>query len=196
MMARDMKFRQALLRFEPECRMTADPDLSREERWMRRSALHYLGQHSTSVANLRQVLRRRARRKLSPDVEAEAMIERTIDYCSRNGFVDDTAFVEARIHAGRSRGFSMRRIGAALKAKGVDGALVSQAFAAEDRDITEDKAAARLAQRRRIGPWRRLDREYDREKEIAILARGGFAISVARRIVTGDPTEIEALLDA
>jgi regulatory protein len=178
-----------------ECRMAANPDLSREESWMRKSALHYLGQRSSSVANLRRVLQRRAQRKLGPDIEVDEMIERTIAYCTRSGFVDDTAFVEGRIHAGRNRGFSMRRIGAALKAKGVDETLVRQAFATEDRDTLEERAAARLAQRRRIGPWRRPDREHDVDKEIGVLARGGFAISLARRIVTGDPQEIEALLD-
>jgi len=175
--------------------MTAEPRLSREESWMRKSALHYLGQRSTSVANLRQVLRRRARRKLGADVDAADMIERTVEYCTRNGFVDDAAFIEGRIHAGRSRGLSMRRIGAALKAKGVDSAQVMEAFATDDREALEERAAARLAQRKRIGPWRRLDREFDIDKEIATLARGGFAISLARRIVTDDPEEVQALLE-
>ncbi|WP_187829676.1 regulatory protein RecX [Labrys sp. KNU-23] len=175
--------------------MSITPSPSREESWMRKSALHYLGQRSTSVANLRQVLLRRARRKLGPEIEVAELIEHTIDYCRRLGFIDDASFVEARLHAGRSRGLSARRIGAALAAKGVDRALVAEALAAEDRDAAEERAAARLAQRRRIGPWRRADREADIEKEIAVLARGGFAISLARRIVTADPDEIRALLD-
>lgn len=176
--------------------MSLTPSLSREESWMRKSALHYLGQRSTSAANLRQVLQRRARRRLGPDAEIAEMIERTIAYCRCHGFIDDTSFAEARLHAGRSKGLSARRIGAALAAKGVDRALVAQVFAGEDRDLAEERAAARLAQRRRIGPWRRADREFDPEKEIAILARGGFAISLARRIVGADPEEIRALLEA
>jgi regulatory protein len=175
--------------------MPADPHRSREESWMRKSALHYLGQRTTSIANLRQVLQRRARRKLGTDVDATAMVERTLTYCARLGFVDDAAFVEARIHAGRSKGYSTRRIGAALKAKGVDDAVVAEAFATEDREAVEERAAARFARRKRIGPWRRPDRDHDIDKEIAVLARGGFAISLARRIVTGDPREIEALLE-
>ncbi|WP_454813895.1 regulatory protein RecX [Labrys neptuniae] len=175
--------------------MSIIPSLSREESWMRKSALHYLGQRSTSVANLRQVLLRRARRKLEPEIEVAEMIERTIDYCRQLGFIDDASFVEARLHAGRSRGFSARRIGAALAAKGVDRTLVAQALAGEDRDAAEERAAARLAQRRRIGPWRRTDRDAELEREIAILARGGFAVWLARRIVTADPDEIRALLE-
>ncbi len=196
MMARGIHFRQALLRFEADCRMPVDPNLSREEVWMRRSALHYLGQRSTSIANLRQILKRRARRNLGADADAAALIERTVEYCARNGFVDDAAFVEGRVNAGRSRGLSMRHIAAALQAKGVDRDLVAEAFATEDRRELEERAAARLAKRKRIGPWRRLDREYDTEKEIAVLARGGFAISLARRIVTGAPEEVQALLGA
>ncbi|WP_413987883.1 regulatory protein RecX [Labrys okinawensis] len=175
--------------------MPADPNLDREESWMRKSALHYLGQRTTSIANLRQALQRRARRKLGTDVDATAMIERTIAYCTRLGFLDDAAFVEARIHIGRSKGHSTRRIGAALKAKGVDATVVAAAFAIDDREAVEERAAARFARRKRIGPWRRPDRDHDIEKEIAALARGGFAISLARRVVIGDPEEIEALLE-
>jgi len=175
--------------------MPAEQDLSRDEIWMRRSALHYLGQRATSTANLRQVLQRRARRRLGADVDAETMIQRTIAYCVSHGFVDDMAFVEARVHAGRSRGLSMRRIATTLKSKGVDAALVAEAFDTDDRDEIEERAAARLAQRKRIGPWRRPGRDHDVEKEIAMLARGGFAVSLARRIITGDTGEVEALLE-
>lgn len=199
MMARGREFRQALST-ESSLRylsfpMSLVPSLSREESWMRKSALHYLGQRSTSVANLRQVLQRRARRKLGPDIEIAELIERTVAYCRQYGFIDDASFAEARLHAGRSKGLSARRIGAALAAKGVDRTLVAQALAAEDRHVAEERAAARLAQRRRIGPWRRTDRQNDIDKEIAILARGGFAITLARRIVCADPDEIRALLE-
>lgn len=89
----------------------------------------------------------------------------------------------------------MRRLSAALAAKGVDRTLVTEAFSTDDRDSLEERAAARLAQRKRIGPWRKLDRDYDTQKEIAVLARGGFAISLAKRIITGDPEEVQALLE-
>jgi hypothetical protein len=79
-------------------------NLTREEGLMRKSALHYLGQRITSVANLKRVLTRRAQRKLGPQVDGTGMIERTIDYCRRNGFVDDAAFIEARIHSAGARG--------------------------------------------------------------------------------------------
>ncbi len=80
-------------------------------------------------------------------------------------------------------------------AKGVDRSIVANAFAREDREAQEERAAARFAQRKRIGPWRPPDRDHDIEKEIGMLARGGFAISLARRVVTADPEEIRALLE-
>jgi regulatory protein len=179
----------------PDEEEPVEQNRSREESWMRRSALHYLGQRSTSVANLRRVLARRAKRKLDPEIEQDvgAMIERTVAFCVRNGFVDDAAFVEGRIHSGRSRGLSMRRIGAALGAKGVDRTLVAQAFDTDDRDEREEAAALRLAQRKRLGPWRRLDREYDTQKEVAVMARGGFSISLAKRIVGLSVEEAEEI---
>jgi regulatory protein len=193
-MARALYIGQALSRFEAKPIMS-DTLPSTGEVWMRKSALHYLGQRSTSIANLRLVLLRRARRKLGVDVDASDIIQRTLDYCLNLGIVDDKAYAEVRITAGRYRGLSKRRICASLRSKGVDGALVAQAFATHDRDTLEERAAARLAQRKRIGPWRRLDRVVTPEKEIAVLARSGFDISLARRIVTGDPDEVQALLE-
>ncbi|MDQ0392986.1 regulatory protein RecX [Labrys monachus] len=173
--------------------MAGDTSLSRDEIWMRKSAMHYLGQRASNIASLRRVLARRAQRRLAPDADAAAMIERTIDYCSRNGFVDDAAFVEMKIRSGRSRGLSVRRIEAALGAKGVDRTLVAEALDADERRRHEEVAAARLARRRRIGPWRRPDREFDPHKEVAVMVRGGFSASLARRIVTAAPEEAESL---
>jgi len=176
--------------------MAVDESLCRDEIWMRKSAMHYLGQHATSVANLRRVLARRAQRRLDPVLDAAAMIERTIDFCSRNGFVDDTVFAEARVRTGRSRGFSMRRIEAGLHAKGVDRAVLAGVLDGDAKQRHEEAAAALFARRRRIGPWRRPDREFDLQKEIALLARGGFSVSLARRIVTAEAEDAEALIEA
>jgi regulatory protein len=161
---------------------------------MRKSALHYLGQRITSVANLKRVLTRRAQRKLGPQVDGTGMIERTIDYCRRNGFVDDAAFIEARIHSGRSNGLSRRRIGAALGAKRLDRFLIAAAFDAEDAKESEERSAALFAQRKRIGPWRRPEWDYDLRGEVAVLARAGYLVDLARPILTTTLEEAEVVL--
>jgi regulatory protein len=161
---------------------------------MRKSALHFLGQRITSVANLKRVLARRAQRKLRPQVDATGMIERTIDYCRRNGFVDDAAFIEARIHSGRSKGLSRHRIGAALGAKGIDRFLIAAAFDTDGAKESEERSAALFAQRKRIGPWRRPERDYGLRGEVAVLARAGYSVDLARRILTTTPEEAEVLL--
>jgi regulatory protein len=169
-------------------------NLSREEGLMRKSALHYLGQRITSVANLKRVNARRAQRKLGSQIDATDMIERTIDNCRRNGFVDDAVFVEARIHSGRSKGLSRRRIGAALGAKGIDRFLIAVAFDTDDAKVSEERSAALFAKCKRIGPWRRPERDYDLRGEVAVLARAGYSVDLGRRILTTTPEEAEVLL--
>ena len=169
-------------------------NLTREEGLMRKSALHYLGQRITSFANLKRVLARRAQRKLRPQVDATGMIERTIDYCRGNGFVDNAAFMEARIHSGRGKGLSRRRIGAAPGAKGIDRLLIAAAFDADDANESEERSAALFAQRKRIGPWRRPEQDYDFRGEVAVLARAGYLVDLARRILTPTPEEAEVML--
>jgi len=107
------------------------------------------------------------------------------------GAVSDTAFAESRarslVHAGRSR----RAAVAQLAAKGVDTDL-AQAVLPEDPD-TELAAALVLTRKRRIGPFRR-SAEADRQREIGVLARAGFAMSVAERALDTDPDAAEAAI--
>ena len=51
-------------------------------------------------------------------------------------------------------------------------------------------AAAALARRRRLGPFRRPgEREERRDKDLAALARVGFSYAVARRVIEAPSPE-------
>ena len=55
-------------------------------------------------------------------------------------------------------------------------------------------AAARYARRRRLGPFRAApEREERRQRDLAALARAGFAYDVARRVIEAEtPGDVEA----
>lgn len=118
-----------------------------------------------------------------------AFVHALIERLQRSGILDDRRYAEGKAISLRRRGGSARSIRAALAAKGVAGEEVDRAILAADEggvsgeaDLT---AARRLAQRRRLGPWRAKDRAGHRLKDLAALGRAGFSYQVARAVIDG-----------
>jgi regulatory protein len=165
------------------------------ERW----ALAYLGRFASSAENLRRVLLRRVRRRLAEDREAASravpLIDKLIARYRDSGLVDDAAYAAGRARARLRRGQSLRTIRAGLAAKGVAAEDAAAAIAglqevAGDPDLA---AACAFARRRRLGPYRRVPQDHD--KELAAFARAGFARAAAEAVLAcADPEAVEALL--
>ncbi len=167
------------------------------------AALHYLGRYATSSWNLRRVLMRKVERSArfhGTDRDAgAAVVDRLIARFEDSGLLDDRAYAEARAAALRRRGASARAIRARLLGKGVDRDLIEAALAARASGPGEPELAAALvcARRRRLGPYRpAAARKSMREKDLASLARAGFAYDIARRVVEAETAEdLERELD-
>jgi regulatory protein len=173
-------------------------DMALIERW----ALAYLGRFSSSTENLRRVLRRRVRHRLGEDREAASnaavLVDALVTRYAASGLVDDAAYAAGRARARLRRGQSLRTVRAGLAAKGVaadDAEAAIDALRAEAGDL-DLAAAIAFARRRRIGPFRRGDREGDgRDKELGAFARAGFARATAQAVLNcADAEEVEALV--
>lgn len=160
-------------------RITAD--------YLQRAAMHYLERYAAPAGQLRRVLERKVRLSCRHHGDDPAsfmsMIEATVARCLSSGLVDDGRFAEARAATLRRRGGSSRAVAAKLSAKGVGRDLAERhSVAAEE----EERAAARVtAKRKRLGPWSRGDRAANRQKDLASLARAGFAMNIARGVIDG-----------
>ena len=163
--------------------------------WLERAALHYLERYSASTEMLRRTLARRVDKRArlrgeDPAAFAE-MIAATVARAVSAGLVDDARFADTRLATLRRRGTSARGVSAKLAAKGVPRDVVEAALEAEreampdgEAAAIEDQAARAYAKRRRLGPYRRPDlRAPHRDRDLAALARAGFAYDRARRIV-------------
>jgi len=160
---------------------------------LERAAYHYLQRFASSREGLRRVLERKIRRTNAgfapPDEQQQRWIAQLLEKCEALGLVDDASFAEAKARGLARRGKSMRHIRGWLAARGVapnaiETAIQSLAGTAGDTRSAEVAAAARLARRRRLGPYR--DGTADRarrEKELGAFARAGFALGLARAIV-------------
>lgn len=149
--------------------------------------MHYLERYSAPSAQLRRVLARKIALSCrhhgeDPAVHAAALDE-VVARCTSSGLVDDQRFAEARAATLRRRGRSARAVAATLAAKGVGRELAAQVSSVGDEE--ELAAARKAARRKRLGPWSRGDRAANRQKDLAALARAGFASAVARAVIDG-----------
>jgi regulatory protein len=165
-------------------------------------ALAYLGRYACSAANLRQVLLRRARRRLGPgrqiDEEICEAIDALIERYREARLLDDAAYAGGQARRGLARGRSLRQIAAGLQAKGVGAGEAAAALAAlreggSDPDLA---AAIAFARRRGLGPFRRGETGGDdRNRALAAFARAGFTRQTAARVMAArDAAEAAALL--
>lgn len=155
-----------------------------------RMASYYLARYSASTARLREVLERKIRRRCAlgeaPQPEADeirALIDGVVGRLTRAGLIDDAAFGRGRAAALARKGWPAWRIRTELQRQDID---TAEASVAEAVDLDEAAQATRLAQRKRLGPYRSGEREPYREKDLRAMVRAGYALSLAKRVVDGE----------
>lgn len=163
------------------------------------AAVSYLSRFASSSGNLRRVLMRKVARG-APNAEdgravaGAQMVEALIARYLEKGLLNDRAYAAQAASSLARRGASRYSIAGKLAQKGVEGELVSQTIAAldEEGEATELAAACALVRRRRLGPYRAPEKRADfRDKDLASLARAGFRLDLARRVLRAK--DVEAL---
>ena len=157
-------------------------------------ALDYLDRFSATKQRVRQVMLRKIR--LSARAHGDdaapiiAALDEAIQWLEGRGFLSDRAYAEGKARALVARGTSRQRILANLAAKGVGGDDAREALdrLALEYEEPELEAAQRYARRRRIGPYRAdaQERAELRDKDLACMARAGFAGRVARQVIDAE----------
>lgn len=172
------------------------------------AALAYLERFASSSANLKSVLMRRVRRSArdhgTDPAEGAALTDALVARFLANGLLDDRAYAAAKAGSLHRRGNSARAIAAKLAGKGVPRELVQASLGELDDDDGlaarpggDLAAAAALARRKRLGPYRPAQtREAYRQKDLASLARNGFSREVAERVLgCADPATLTAMTE-
>lgn len=165
-----------------------------------RSALAYLERFAASAESLRRVLLRKvehsARAHDTDRADGAAWIEALIERYRRSGLLDDRVYAEARTASLRRQGRSARSIAERLARKGVGREVIDEALAPTRTPAEELGAAARLAHRRRLGPFRpEAERGEHRERDLAVLGRAGFSFDIARKVILAESTDaLDALI--
>lgn len=169
--------------------------------YLERAALAYLERFAASAESLRRVLLRKVDRSVrahdTDRGEAAGWVEALIERYRRSGLLDDRAYAEARTASLRRQGRSVRAIAEKLAQKGVGREVIDEALAPTKTPAEELGAAARLARKRRIGPFRPSARRTEhRERDLAVLGRAGFPFDIARKVILAESSDaLDALID-
>ncbi len=157
-----------------------------DQRALHDLALSYVARFATTGAKLEGYLARKLRTsgqaeddEGSSDVDIPALVARMI----AAGYVDDDAYARMRGRDLAARGFGARRIEQALWAAGVD--EPTRADHAPN-EAAKRRAAVRMAQKRRFGPFGPDTASEDpraREKAVAAMLRAGHEFAHARFIL-------------
>lgn len=175
---------------------------------LERVALFHLERFASSAENLRRVLMRRVRKSVqihgTDPAAGAAAIEALIERFLKAGLLDDKLYAEARAARLHRRGASARKIAASLAEKGIDRNLIGTTLDEDDSDQGASArpggdlaAAAALARRRRLGPYRLPENRAEfRQKDLGSFARAGFGRSVAERVLNAeDPDALRAIVE-
>ena len=170
-------------------------------KYLQNAATFYLERYPSTAEGLRRVLERRVARARMADAPIVENVERVIAEMVAKfvaaGVIDDKAFAQTKARALHRRGTSNRLTRQKLKLAGIDGDTLDQAMAGLDQELHTDprdrewKAAAALARRRRLGPYREKDRKHHRQRDLAAMARAGFDYELARKVI--DAMDVAAL---
>ncbi len=155
-----------------------------------RLAQDYVGRFWGPAASLRRVLLRHAQRSVrdhgSDAGQLQREMEGIIAMMVEAGAVNDRRFAELRAATLAERGVSQRMVAQRLRQRGIAGEDVDHAIA-ELKGGGGDLAAARnLVQRRKLGHLRPPEeRKLSRDKDLAVLLRGGFGFDTAKKALAG-----------
>jgi regulatory protein len=163
-------------------------------RYLQNAAAFYLERYPSTAEGLRRILHRRVHRARMLDAPVINNVEQAIDAIVAKfvaaGVIDDKAFAQTKARALHRRGTSTRLTRRKLELAGVGADTFDKAMAALDQELDSDpvrrewRAAVALARRRRLGPFRPpKDRKAHRAKDLAAMARAGFAYDLAKKVI-------------
>jgi len=163
---------------------------------LRQAVLDYLDRFAASVRRLDQVMQRKIKASAvahgDDPASLLAALPAILASLTKQGLLNDRELAEAKVRAMVRRGGSRTKIRANLAAKGIDAetadaALRRMKLEFDDPDL---EAAVAYARRRRLGRFRAdpASRGEKRQKDLAAMARAGFALAIARRALA-EPDE-------
>lgn len=175
--------------------------------YLHRAALYYLQRYAATRLRLGEVLLRKVARRLNlKSVQLEEVqvwqseIEKLLDRYEASGLLNDALLAESRVNNLRVQGRSARDIKNKMRQKGFDNQIIEKTLEQHEEDGGMDDAAAldKFMRKKKLGPYRRVDKVMDdkaAQKEMATLLRAGFNYQLIKDKIATPLAEIDPFLD-
>jgi regulatory protein len=165
--------------------------------YLERAALFYLERYASSAENLRRVLLRKVARSAqahgTDPAEGAAAVDALVARFVQAGLLDDAIYARGQALSLARRGAPAAAIRAKLKQRGVGEPDIETALEARTEEARDPDLAAALAyaRKRRLGPYRPdpASRADARRKDLAAMARKGFAPDLCLKVIDADEVE-------
>lgn len=159
--------------------------------YLERAGLYYLQRFAASSERVRRLLLQKVRKSAevhgTDPQEGGLVVERLVQRFIELGLIRDRDLALSRAERLHEKGASRRVIEAKLRTMGLnedDIAVAIQQVQTRSEGDSELEAAWSLARRKRIGPFRdAASRLEKRNRDLAVMARGGFSYQIAHRII-------------
>lgn len=212
-----MKFKNLVMRENPASQDMTEPENIKKaaprkdkkppkkitEKYLYNSGLAYLQRFPASTPHFRRIMSRKIERSCNYHKEQDregsnALLDGAIATFTRMGLLNDDAYLQGMVNSLRRRGLSRQAILSKLQQKGLSSGEITRVLSSHEEEsgnaLPADFAAALLlARRKRLGPFRKI--EADRNKELAAIARAGFDFETAQKILALSLTEAEEFLN-
>lgn len=159
------------------------------ETYLHNAGLYYLERFSSSTENFRRVMRRKILKSCiahkDQNIETcHEQLEKIICKFERLELLDDNKYTRMMVQTLHHKGKSTRYITSHLSSKGIAKSLIKQTLEKLDTKNNADYTAALIhARKKKLGPFRRPDKEANIQKEMGSLARAGFSYDISKKIV-------------
>ena len=168
--------------------------------YLENAGAYYLERFSASVSQFRKVMERKinlsCREHPDQDMEqCKILLDATVKKFENLGYLNDRTYTQMLINGLVYKGTSTTKMMITLRQKGVPPELIEEMMPQRTRD--EDRMAALLwAKKKRLGIFATRERENEKQKGLASLARSGFDYDTSNWAMSLSREEAEEFLNA
>lgn len=183
---------------------TPNPQTNQKKRkkisasYLENAGAYYLQRFSASISQFRKVMERKITLSCRdhPEQDKEnlaCLLDDVVKKFEKLGYLNDENYARMLISSLENKGISLSRMTMTLQQKGIAPELIADVLPQRTRD--DDKLAAlRWARKKRLGSFATRERENEKQKGLASLARAGFDYDVANWVMNLSRDEAESLI--
>ena len=166
---------------------------------LRDLAYSYIEKYSPSKQQVKTYLLKKYLKKFQGSKskkDISAIIDKIVSNLEKNRLIDDRLYSDSKARVFLRRGYSINKIGMALRTKGIgkENIKLSIEKLKEDNPDPDFNSAMKICKKKRIGPLRpEANREIYYKKDMGILARSGFSYDVSKKILSMTQKEFNQL---